>query len=71
MQKWEYMLLTVLLDDDDVVRSVARSGMTILRNVNISILREYMDRLKDQGWEVESEHSVETATTYELKKLVK
>ena len=70
MQKWEYSLVTILFDDHDVVRSVTRSGKAILRNVNISILHQYMDRLKEEGWEVESEHSVETAKTYELKRLV-
>ncbi len=70
MPKWEYLLLTVILDDDEIVRSVTRSGMAILRNVNISILHEYMDRLKNEGWELESEHSVEMTKTYELKRRV-
>jgi hypothetical protein len=70
MQKWEYMLLTVILDDNDIVRSVTRSGTAILRDVNMSILHEYMDRLKDQGWEVESVYRIEMAETHELKRLV-
>jgi hypothetical protein len=70
MQKWEYSLLTVLFEDRDAVRSVTRSGKAILRDVNISILHQYLDRLKGEGWEVESEHSVEKAKTYELKRLV-
>ena len=70
MQKWEYLLLTVIFDDNDAVRSVTRSGKAILRDVNISILHQYLDRLKDEGWEVESVHAVETAKTYELKRLV-
>ena len=70
MQKWEYSLLTVIFDDNDVVRSVTHSGKPILRDVNITILHQYMDRLKNEGWEVESVHSVETVKTYELKRLV-
>jgi len=70
MQKWEYLLLTVIFDDNDTVRSVTRSGKAILRDVNILILHQYLDRLKDEGWEVESVHTVETAKTYELKRLV-
>ena len=64
------VLTTYIFDDNDAVRSVTRSGRAILKDVNVSILHQYLDRLKDEGWEEESVHAVDTAKTYELKRLV-
>ena len=70
MQEWEYMLLTVIFGDNDIVRSVNRSGMAIFRDVKMSIVDEYMAGLKDEGWEVESVHPIEIGETYEFRKLM-
>ena len=70
MHNWEYLILTVMFDEDHLVKSVTRGGVTIFENVKMSVVHAYMDDLKSEGWEVINVRPIESGETYEFRKLV-
>ena len=70
MQQWEYLILTVTFGDNDIVKSVTRGCPKIFENVKMSVVLEYMDALKSEGWEVMNLCPMELGESYPFKKFV-
>ena len=52
MSKWELLILTLMYEDDDLIKSVRRNGKKIFSQEKMSVLLRYMDDPKSEGWEL-------------------
>lgn len=70
MPQWEYLILSILFGDNDMVRSVSYNGMTLFRSTKWTVVLHYIEDLKSNGWEIVNVHPTESGEIYELKRLV-
>lgn len=70
MQRWEYLTIAITIGKDETVESVNRGPETIFRNVEWSIVRQYIHRLGEDGWQITDKYAVESGENYEFKRLI-